>query len=90
MDPTRLFNKELLKDTWAQHGTRDLDSGSYGLLWWLLADHGGYVMSGYGQKVNAVIPNKHVVVTVIRYTQNNKYFEFSADKHVFVSFGNRL
>jgi CubicO group peptidase (beta-lactamase class C family) len=90
IDPTQLFKKELLKDIWTQHGTRDLDGASYGLLWWLLADHGGYVMSGYGQKVNAVIPEKGVVVTVIRYTQNNRYFEFSADKHAFVSFGNRL
>ncbi len=90
INPEKLFSKELRAEAWKHYGTRNVDGGHYGLLWWLLADHGGYVMSGYGQKVNAVIPEKNVVITVIRYPQNNAYFEFSADKHAFVSFGNRL
>lgn len=90
MNPDRLFTKDLRAEAWKHHGTRDLDNGDYGLLWWLFADHGGYVMSGYGQKVNAVVPETGVVITVIRYTQNNDYFEFSADKHAFVTFASRL
>jgi len=90
IEPEKLFSKELRAEAWKYHGSRDVDGGRYGLLWWLFEDHGGYVMSGYGQKVNAVIPEKNVVVTVIRYPQNTAYFEFSADKHAFVSFGNRL
>jgi len=90
INPERLFSKDLRDEAWKYHGTRVVDGGEYGLLWWLLADHGGFVMSGYGQKVNAVIPEKNIVVTVLRYPQNNEYFEFSADKHALVTFGNRL
>lgn len=90
LNPTELFSADLRQEVWQLHGVRDADGGHYGLLWWLFADHGGYVMSGYAQKVNAVIPDRNVVVTVIRYPQNKAYFEFSADKHAFVSFGNRL
>lgn len=90
ISPEKIFSRDLRAEAWKFHGTRVLDGGEYGLLWWLLADHGGYVMSGYGQKVNAVIPDRNVVVTVIRYPQNDAYFEFAADKHAFVTFGNRL
>ncbi len=90
INPEKLFSKELRAEAWKLYGTSIFEGGHYGLLWWLFADHGGYVMSGYQYKVNAVIPEKNVVVTVIRYPQNTAYFEFSTDKHAFVSFGNRL
>ena len=90
INPEKLFSKELRTEAWKLHGTSIFEGGHYGLLWWLFTDHGGYVMSGYQYKVNAVIPEKNVVVTVIRYPQNDAYFEKSADKHAFVSFGNRL
>ncbi len=86
----KLFSKDLRTEAWKHHGTSIFDGADYGLLWWLLADHGGYVMSGYQYKVNAVIPDKNVVLTVVRYPQNDAYFQFWPDKHAFVSFGNRL
>jgi CubicO group peptidase (beta-lactamase class C family) len=90
INPEKKFSKELRDEAWKLHGTSIFEGGHYGLLWWLFADHGGYVMSGYQHKVNAVVPEKNVVVTVIRYPQNTAYFEKAADKHAFVSFGNRL
>lgn len=90
LNPTALFSEELRQEIWQLHGIRKSDGGHYGLLWWLLADQGGYVMSGHALKVNAVIPDRNVVVTVIRYPQNNASFDFAADKLAFVNFGNRL
>ncbi len=90
LDTKSLFPDALKKEVWKQHGTRDSDGGSYGLLWWLFTDHGGYVMSGHQYKINAVIPEKGVVVTVIRYPQNDAVFEFWPDKHAIVTFGNRF
>lgn len=90
LSPEKLFSKDLRNEAWSWHGTRDLDGGRYGLLWWLLEDHGGYVMSGHQYKVNAVIPGKEVVISVIRLPQNDEQFEFWSDKYAIVSFGNKL
>lgn len=90
INPSQLFSEKLRHEVWQLHGIRSSDSGRYGLLWWLFEDQGGYVMSGHALKVNAVIPNRNVVVTVIRYPQNNASFDFYADKLAFVTFGNRL
>ena len=90
LNPSQLFSPELRQEAWQLHGIRDSDRGRYGLLWWLFEDQGGYVMSGHALKVNAVIPHRNVVVTVIRYPQNDASFDFFADKLAFVNFGNRL
>ena len=90
LNPSALFSSDLRSEAWQLHGIRDSDSGRYGLLWWLFEDQGGYVMSGHALKVNAVIPHRNVVVTVIRYPQNDASFDFYADKLAFVNFGNRL
>lgn len=90
LNPTELFSIDLRQEVWRLHGIRDSDNGRYGLLWWLFEDHGGYVMSGHALKVNAVIPHRNVVVTVIRYPQNDASFDFYADKLACVSFGHRL
>ena len=71
---------------------RESDGGRYGLLWWLFESDGGYVMSGKDNKINAVIPETGVVITVIRYPQARaaKGYKFIGDKHAMVQFGKRL
>ena len=90
LSPEKLFSTKLRAEAWKWHGTRDLDGGNYGLLWWLFPEFDSYTMSGHQYKVNAVIPSKKVVVTVIRLPQNDEMFEFWADKHKIVSLGNQL
>jgi len=88
--PEKLFSKDLRSEAWKWHGTRDLDGGNYGLLWWLFEDQKTYVMSGLNYKVNAVIPGKGVVVTVLRLPQNDETFEFWPDKFKLVTLGNKI
>jgi len=88
--PEKLFSKNLRQEAWSWHGTRDSDGGKYGLLWWLLEDQGGYVMSGRQYKINALIPANEVVITVIRLPQEDEPFEFWKDKLALVTFGTRL
>ncbi|MES1218543.1 MAG: serine hydrolase domain-containing protein [Bacteroidota bacterium] len=90
LNPEKLFSKKLRDEAWKWHGTRDLDGGDYGLLWWLFADQGAYVMSGLQYKVNVVIPQKGLVITVLRLPQNDETFEFWPDKFKLVTFGNRI
>jgi hypothetical protein len=63
-----------------------------GVLWWLFESDGGYVMSGRENKINAVIPETNVVITVIRYPQSRaaKAYRFIDDKRAMVLFGKRL
>jgi CubicO group peptidase (beta-lactamase class C family) len=88
--PEKLFSKDLRSEAWKWHGTRDMDGGNYGLLWWLFAEQGAYVMSGHQFKVNAVFPAKGVVLTVIRLPQNDEVFEFWPDKFKLVTLGNKI
>jgi CubicO group peptidase (beta-lactamase class C family) len=90
--PEAYFSPELRQEAWTWHGTRASDQGRYGLMWWLLEDDGGYVMSGYQSKINAVVPETGVVITVIRYPQAKaaEDYRFSADKRAMVLFGKRL
>jgi CubicO group peptidase (beta-lactamase class C family) len=90
--PEAYFSPVLRQEAWTWHGTRASDQGRYGLMWWLLEDDGGYVMSGYQSKINAVVPETGVVITVIRYPQAKaaEDYRFSADKRAMVLFGKRL
>jgi CubicO group peptidase (beta-lactamase class C family) len=92
LDPAAMFSKELRQQAWTWHGTRDSDQGRYGLMWWLFEDDGGYVMSGKDNKINAVVPETGVVVTVIRYPQARPGggYRFIEDKRAMVLFGKRL
>ncbi len=92
LDPASMFSRELRQQAWTYHGTRDSDQGRYGLMWWLFEADGGYVMSGKDNKINAVIPETNVVITVIRYPQGKaaKEYNFAADKRAMVTFGKRL
>jgi hypothetical protein len=87
-----MFSHELREEVWTYHGTRESDRGRYGLLWWLFESDGGYVMSGKQNKINAVIPETNVVITVIRYPQASaaKEYNFAKDKRAMVLFGKRL
>ncbi len=87
-----MFSRELRKEAWTYHGIRESDRGRYGLLWWLFESDGGYVMSGKQNKVNAVIPETNVVITVIRYPQASpaSEYNFAEDKRTLVLFGKRL
>jgi CubicO group peptidase (beta-lactamase class C family) len=86
------FEPEGKREAWAHHGTRDSDDGRYGLLWWLFEDDGGYVISGAGAKVTAVIPETGVVITVLRLPQKPESgpFTFNLDKQKLVQFGKML
>lgn len=90
LSPGKLFSKDLRGEAWKWHGTRDLDGGNYGLLWWLFPEQGAYMMSGHQYKVNAVFPDKGLVLTVIRLPQNDETFEFWADKYKLVTLGNKI
>jgi len=92
LDPESMFSTGLRQEAWTFHGMRASDQGRYGLMWWLFEDDGGYVMSGKDNKINAVIPETNVVITVIRYPQAKaaKGYSFSADKRAMVLFGKRL
>ncbi|MEO6328694.1 MAG: serine hydrolase domain-containing protein [Ginsengibacter sp.] len=90
LHPEKLFSKDLRKEVWKWHGTRDMDGGDYGLLWWLFAEQGAYLMSGHQYKVNAVFPEKELVITVIRLPQNDEIFEFWPDKFKLVTLGNKI
>ena len=90
--PESMFSTQLRQQAWTFHGMRDSDQGRYGLMWWLFESDGGYVMSGKDYKINAVVPETNVVITVIRYPQAKaaKEYSFSADKRAMVLFGKRL
>ena len=92
LDPVPIFSRELRDEAWTYHGTRESDQGRYGLLWWLFEGDGGYVMSGREFKINAVVPDTGVVITVIRYPQARpaQGYRFSDDKRAMVLFGKRL
>ncbi len=92
LNPESMFSTELRQQAWTFHGMRESDQGRYGLMWWLFEDDGGYVMSGKDNKINAVIPETNVVVTVIRYPQAKAAEEYSfvADKRAMVLFGKRI
>jgi CubicO group peptidase (beta-lactamase class C family) len=92
LNPVAMFSLELRQEAWTIHGMRDSDQGRYGLLWWLFESDGGYVMSGKDNKINAVVPETNVVVTVIRYPQAKaaKEYSFAKDKRAMVLFGKRL
>ena len=92
LEPDALFSPALRQEAWTRHGIRASDGGHYGLMWWLLEDDGGYVMSGFQSKINAVVPETGVVVTVIRYPQAKAAddYSFAADKRAMVLFGKRL
>jgi len=82
LNPVKFFSSELRKEAWTFHGMRESDGGRYGLLWWLFEDDGGYVMSGKDNKINAVVPETGVVITVIRYPQAKPTggYKFAKDK----------
>ena len=90
--PESLFSPGLRKEAWTLHGIRESDGGRYGLMWWLFEEDGGYVMSGKDNKINAVVPETGVVVTVIRYPQDkaSEGYRFVTDKQAMVLFGKRL
>lgn len=92
LDPEDLFTTGLRTEAWTFHGMRDSDQGRYGLLWWLFESDGGYVMSGKDNKINAVVPENGVVITVIRYPQAKAAgeYNFAKDKRAMVLFGKRL
>lgn len=92
LDPESMFSKKLRAQAWKYHGMRDTDQGRYGLMWWLFESDGGYVMSGKDNKINAVVPETEVVITVIRYPQAKpaEGYKFSEDKRAMVLFGKRL
>jgi CubicO group peptidase (beta-lactamase class C family) len=92
LNPESMFSLDLRQEAWTYHGMRESDGGRYGLLWWLFESDGGYVMSGKDNKINAVIPETGVVITVIRYPQAKaaKGYNFYADKRTMVLFGKRL
>ena len=92
LSPQALFPLSLRAQAWTFHGTRASDGGRYGLMWWLFEDDGGYVMSGKDNKINAVVPETGVVVTVIRYPQDKpaEAYRFKDDKRAMVLFGKRL
>ena len=92
LNPESMFSTKLRQQVWTFHGMRESDQGRYGLMWWLFEDDGGYVMSGKDNKINAVVPETNVVITVIRYPQAKaaKGYSFSADKRAMVLFGKRL
>jgi CubicO group peptidase (beta-lactamase class C family) len=62
----RFFTPKLKAEMWSLHGTHKVELSRYGLLWWLFAEEGGYVMAGAGKKVVAVIPEAGVVLTILR------------------------
>jgi CubicO group peptidase (beta-lactamase class C family) len=92
LSPEALFSESLRTEAWTYHGKRESDGGRYGLLWWLFESDGGYVMSGKDNKINAVVPETGVVITVIRYPQAKaaEDYSFAADKRAMVLFGKRL
>jgi CubicO group peptidase (beta-lactamase class C family) len=92
LNPDSMFSRDLRKQAWTYHGMRESDSGRYGLLWWLFESDGGYVMSGRESKINAVIPETNVVITVIRYPQAKAAggYKFVEDKRAMVRFGRQL
>jgi CubicO group peptidase (beta-lactamase class C family) len=92
LHPESIFSRRLRAGAWTYHGTRAADSGRYGLLWWLFESDGGYVMSGREFKINAVVPETGVVITVIRYPQAKaaKEYNFAQDKRAMVLFGKQL
>ena len=92
LEPEAIFSLELREEAWTYHGMRESDGGRYGLMWWLFESEGGYVMSGRESKINAVIPETNVVITVIRYPQPRPAQEYSfvEDKRAMVLFGKRL
>jgi CubicO group peptidase (beta-lactamase class C family) len=92
LNPDRMFSRELRNEAWTFHGMRESDGGRYGLMWWLFESDGGYVMSGKDNKINAVVPETGVVITVIRYPQAKpaKDYKFSVDKWAMVLFAKRL
>jgi len=92
LNPESIFSRELWEEAWTHHGTRDTDGGRYGLMWWLFESDGGYVMSGRESKINAVVPETGVVITVIRYPQARpaEGYSFKEDKRAMVLFGRRL
>ncbi len=86
------FNAHDKPEIWKYHGIRDSDGGSYGLLWWLFEKEGGFVMSGAGNVVNAVIPETNIVVTHMRnhigpHPGPYNYYE---NKKLLVQFGKML
>lgn len=92
INPESMFSTDLRSKAWKHHGTRESDGGRYGLMWWLFEEDGGYVMSGKDNKINAVIPETGVVITVIRYPQARaaENYRFAEDKRAMVLFGKRL
>ncbi len=92
LNPEAKFSRELREEAWTYHGMRESDGGRYGLMWWLFESDGGYVMSGRESKINAVIPETNVVITVIRYPQASpaNEYKFAEDKRNLVLFGKRL
>lgn len=87
-----LFTRDLADQAFARHGTRAFDNGDYGLLWWVFAEEGGYVLSGASHTVAAVVPDVRMVVTVTRnyIGQVPEAFSFYQDKLILVHFGQRL
>lgn len=92
LEPDSIFSRSLRREAWTWHGTRASDQGRYGLMWWLFEQDGGYVMSGRANKINAVVPETGVVITVIRYPQDRPApeYRYIDDKRAMVLFGRRL
>ena len=86
------FSPALQREAWRYHGMRASDNGRYGLLWWLFEDDGGYVMSGMGHVVVAVVPESGVVVTVARNRISHipGPFDYYEDKRALVRIGKQL
>ncbi len=86
------FNAHDKSEIWKYHGTRDSDGGRYGLLWWLFEKEGGFVMSGAGNVVNAVIPESNIVVTHMRnhIGSHPGPYNYYENKKLLVQFGKML
>ncbi len=62
----RYFDSKFKKEAWKHHSTQPSNNAHYGLLWWLSEENGAYIMSGSGRKVTVVMPEKGVVITLLR------------------------
>ena len=86
----RYFDFKFKKEAWKHHSTQPSNNAHYGLLWWLSEEKGAYFMSGSGRKVTVVMPQKGVVITLLRLPVEIPKGQTFDDNENLIRFGNQL
>ena len=87
-----VFPLPLRKQAWATCALAE-DPIGYGLMWWTIEQNNGYLMYGWGGQASVVVPEKGIVLTVLRNSMNHPEhgpFKYYEDKKNLVAFASDL